>query len=57
MYAQAGTRRSVVALDPASGELLWVWRMDEGKRGAAAPARARAAASRTGPMARATSAS
>ena len=37
MYAQAGTRRSVVALDPASGELLWVWRMDEGKRGSAAP--------------------
>jgi quinoprotein glucose dehydrogenase len=37
MYAQAGTRRSVVALDPASGELLWVWRMDEGKRGAGAP--------------------
>ena len=37
MYAQAGTRRSVVALDPASGELLWMWRMDEGKRGAGAP--------------------
>ena len=37
MYAQAGTRRTVVALDPASGEQLWMWRMDEGKRGAAAP--------------------
>ncbi|MEO5742017.1 MAG: PQQ-binding-like beta-propeller repeat protein [Vicinamibacterales bacterium] len=37
MYVQAGTRRTVVALDPASGELLWMWRMDEGKRGAAAP--------------------
>jgi quinoprotein glucose dehydrogenase len=37
MYAQAGTRRSVVALDPASGEVLWMWRMDEGKRGAGAP--------------------
>jgi quinoprotein glucose dehydrogenase len=37
MYAQAGARRNVVALDPASGELLWMWRMDEGKRGAAAP--------------------
>jgi len=23
LYATAGTRRSVVALDPASGELLW----------------------------------
>ncbi len=37
MYAQAGTRRSVVALDPATGEMLWMFRMDEGKRGAAAP--------------------
>ncbi len=37
MYVQAGTRRTVVALDPASGETLWIWRMDEGKRGAAAP--------------------
>jgi quinoprotein glucose dehydrogenase len=37
MYVQAGTRRTVVALDPASGEMLWMWRMDEGKRGAAAP--------------------
>ena len=37
MYVQTGTRRTVVALDPASGEMLWMWRMDEGKRGAAAP--------------------
>ena len=37
MYVQAGTRRTVVALDPTSGEMLWMWRMDEGKRGAAAP--------------------
>jgi quinoprotein glucose dehydrogenase len=37
MYAQAGVRRNVVALDPVSGEMLWMWRMDEGKRGAAAP--------------------
>ncbi|MSO55325.1 MAG: pyrroloquinoline quinone-dependent dehydrogenase [Acidobacteria bacterium] len=37
MYVQAGTRRSVVALNPTTGEMLWVWRMDEGKRGAAAP--------------------
>ena len=37
MYVQAGTRRTVVALDPASGEMLWMWRMDEGKRGSAAP--------------------
>ena len=37
MYVQAGTRRTVAALDPASGEMLWMWRMDEGKRGAGAP--------------------
>ncbi len=37
MYAQAGVRRAVVALDPETGEQLWMWRMDEGKRGASAP--------------------
>jgi quinoprotein glucose dehydrogenase len=37
MYTQAGIRRAVVALDPATGEQLWMWRMDEGKRGANAP--------------------
>ena len=37
MYVQAGTRRTVVALNPTTGEMLWMWRMDEGKRGAAAP--------------------
>ena len=37
MYVQAGTRRAVVALNATTGELLWMWRMDEGKRGAAAP--------------------
>ncbi len=37
MYTQAGVRRNVVALDPATGELLWMWRMDEGKRGQVAP--------------------
>jgi quinoprotein glucose dehydrogenase len=37
MYVQAGTRRTVVALNAASGEMLWMWRMDEGKRGSAAP--------------------
>jgi quinoprotein glucose dehydrogenase len=37
MYVQAGTRRTVVALNPTNGEMLWMWRMDEGKRGAAAP--------------------
>ncbi len=33
MYAQAGTRRAVVAIEPTTGEQLWMWRMDEGKRG------------------------
>jgi quinoprotein glucose dehydrogenase len=37
IYTVAGTRRSVVALDAATGELLWVHREDEGPRGAAAP--------------------
>src|SRR5437868_10080882 len=37
LYSQAGSRRDVVALDPTTGELLWMWRMDEGKRGANAP--------------------
>ena len=37
LYSQAGARRSVVALDPTTGEQLWMWRMDEGKRGANAP--------------------
>src|ERR1700730_10043556 len=37
LYATAGTRRSVVALDPATGELLWKQTENEGARGAAAP--------------------
>jgi quinoprotein glucose dehydrogenase len=37
LYTTAGTRRAVVALDASSGELLWMHREDEGKRGAAAP--------------------
>jgi quinoprotein glucose dehydrogenase len=37
LYTQAGSRRAVVALDPTTGEQLWMWRMDEGKRGANAP--------------------
>ena len=37
MYVQAGTRRTVVALNATTGEMLWMWRMDEGKRGASAP--------------------
>jgi quinoprotein glucose dehydrogenase len=37
LYSTAGTRRAVVALDAATGELLWVHGEDEGARGAAAP--------------------
>ena len=37
LYATAGTRRSVVALDAATGELLWTHSEKEGARGSAAP--------------------
>ena len=37
IYATAGTRRAVVALDAATGELLWVHGEKEGARGAASP--------------------
>src|SRR5438477_2518606 len=37
LYATAGTRRAVVALDAATGELLWAHGEHEGRRGAAAP--------------------
>ena len=37
IYTTAGTRRSVVALDARTGELKWVYGMDEGPRAAASP--------------------
>lgn len=37
IYSTAGTRRDVVALDAATGELLWVHRENEGERGKVAP--------------------
>src|SRR5580700_9723975 len=37
LYSTGGTRRSVVALDAATGELLWTHGEHEGPRGAAAP--------------------
>jgi len=37
VYATAGSRRGVIALDAATGELLWVHGEHEGARGAAAP--------------------
>jgi quinoprotein glucose dehydrogenase len=39
LYTTAGSRRAVVALDAATGEMLWMSREDEGKRGDAAPRR------------------
>ena len=37
LYSTGGTRRAVVSLNAATGELLWVHSEDEGARGAAAP--------------------
>src|ERR1051325_11269408 len=37
VYTTAGTRRSVVALDGRTGELKWVYGLDEGMRALAAP--------------------
>jgi quinoprotein glucose dehydrogenase len=39
LYDTAGSRRDVVAIDAATGETLWIYRMDEGARGAKAPLR------------------
>ncbi|MBV8847360.1 MAG: pyrroloquinoline quinone-dependent dehydrogenase [Bryobacterales bacterium] len=37
VYTTAGTRRDVVALDAANGEMLWMHRENEGARGSNAP--------------------
>ena len=37
VYATAGSRRAVVALDAGTGELLWMHRENEGARGESAP--------------------
>ena len=37
LYATAGLRRAVVAIDAVSGETLWMYRIDEGTRGENAP--------------------
>ena len=39
LYFTAGFRRDVVAIDAGTAETLWTYRLDEGKRGAAAPRR------------------
>ena len=36
LYLTAGSRRNVVALNATTGELLWMYRIDEGERAAAA---------------------
>jgi len=37
MYTTGGSRRAVVALDARTGEMLWMYILDEGERGGAAP--------------------
>jgi quinoprotein glucose dehydrogenase len=37
LYSTGGTRRAVVALNAATGEMLWLHSLDEGERGRAAP--------------------
>jgi quinoprotein glucose dehydrogenase len=37
VYSVGGTRRAVVALDAATGELLWVYSLNEGARGSNSP--------------------
>ena len=39
LYATAGPRRTVVAIDAETGETLWMYRIDEGERGDNAPRR------------------
>jgi quinoprotein glucose dehydrogenase len=39
LYATAGLTRNVVALDAGTGELLWMYRLDEGQRAKKAPRR------------------
>ena len=37
VFTTAGSRRAVIAADATTGELLWMHRLNEGERGAAAP--------------------
>ena len=37
LYTTAGYRRAVVAIDATTGETLWMYRLDEGRRGENAP--------------------
>ena len=51
LYATAGSRRAVVALDAATGEILWVHSEREGARGRAHRDSCRDAVCPTGPTA------
>jgi quinoprotein glucose dehydrogenase len=37
LYATAGSSRTVIAIDARNGETLWIYRLEEGARGQAAP--------------------
>jgi quinoprotein glucose dehydrogenase len=37
LYFTAGSRRDAIAVDAVTGETLWMYRLDEGARGSAAP--------------------
>src|SRR5262245_6788181 len=37
LYATAGSRRDAVAIDAVTGELLWMYRLNEDKRATASP--------------------
>jgi glucose dehydrogenase len=37
LFATAGVERDIVAIDPATGQLLWLWRAEEGARFTNAP--------------------
>ena len=37
IYTTAGSRRAVVSLDAETGEILWMFSLDEGERGQYAP--------------------
>src|SRR6188472_2919748 len=37
LFTTAGTRRAAIAADATTGEMLWMYSMNEGKRGEAAP--------------------
>jgi quinoprotein glucose dehydrogenase len=39
LYTTAGSARSVVAMNPGTGQMLWMYQMDEGERGRFAPRR------------------